>query len=156
MASKIVRASTDGDLEAVRRIYAHEVFHGLSTFEEYAPDLQEMSKRRQGVLALGLPHLVAELDGEILGFAYASRHRPRPAYNHTIENSVYVAENKREAGAGKMLLEAPGSILMTGPLPAVFSRSGKWAMRTCEICETIASALPVVTLILGGLVREPT
>ena len=106
MASKIVRASTDGDLEAIRRIYAHEVFHGLSTFEEYAPDLQEMSKRRQGVLALGLPHLVAELDGEILGFAYASRHRPRPAYNHTIENSVYVAENKREVGAGKMLLEA--------------------------------------------------
>lgn len=74
MASKIVRASTDGDLEAIRRIYAHEVFHGLSTFEEYAPDLQEMSKRRQEVLALGLPHLVAELDGEILGFAYASRH----------------------------------------------------------------------------------
>ncbi|MCR9059683.1 MAG: GNAT family N-acetyltransferase [Rhodobacteraceae bacterium] len=103
---KLVRPSTDGDMEEVRRIYAHEVFYGLSTFEEFAPDLPEMMKRRQGVLALGMPHLVAELDGKILGFAYASRHRPRPAYNQTIENSVYVAKDMRGTGIGKMLLTA--------------------------------------------------
>ncbi len=106
MGSKLVRPSTDGDMEEVRRIYAHEVFYGLSTFEEQPPDIREMTKRRQGVLALGMPHLVAEIDGEILGFAYASRHRPRPAYNHTIENSVYVAEDMRGTGTGKMLLSA--------------------------------------------------
>jgi len=103
---KLVRPSTDGDMEEVRRIYAHEVFYGLSTFEEFAPDLAEMMKRRQGVLALGMPHLVAEMDGRVIGYAYASRHRPRPAYNHTIENSVYVARDMRGTGIGKMLLAA--------------------------------------------------
>lgn len=106
MAGKIVRASTEADMENVLRIYAHEVKHGLSTFEEQPPDLEEMCRRRDDVLALGLPHLVAELDGAIVGYAYAGRYRPRPAYGYTIENSVYVAEGMRGTGTGKMLLSA--------------------------------------------------
>lgn len=101
---KVIRPSVEGDMEQVRRIYAHEVLYGLSTFEEVPPDLAEMIRRREGVLALGLPHLVAERDGSILGFAYASQHRPRPAYFHTIENSVYVAKDGRGTGTGKLLL----------------------------------------------------
>ncbi|WP_305985163.1 GNAT family N-acetyltransferase [Roseibium sp. MMSF_3544] len=65
-----------------------------------------MSRRRQSVLDLGLPHLVAERDGKIVGFAYASHHRPRPAYSFTVENSVYVAEDARGTGFGKMLMSA--------------------------------------------------
>ena len=124
---KTVRASRESDLEDIRRIYAHEVLCGLATFECSAPDLEEVAKRRQGVLALGLPHLVAELEGEIVGFAYASRHRPRPAYNHTVENSVYVAEGLRGTGTGKMLLSALIAECERGPwrqMVAVIGDSG--------------------------------
>ena len=124
---RMVRASTEGDMEEVRQIYAHEVSYGLSTFEEEPPDLREMSRRRQEVLALGMPHLVAELDGEILGFAYASRHRPRPAYNHTIENSVYVAKALRGSGTGTLLLSALIEECERGPwrqMVAVIGDSG--------------------------------
>lgn len=103
---KLVRASAEADMEDVRRIYAHEVLHGRASFERTPPDLQEMSTRRQNVLALGLPHLVAERDGKIVGFAYASHHRPRPAYSFTVENSVYVAEGARGKGFGKMLMSS--------------------------------------------------
>lgn len=103
---KLVRASTEADMEDVRRIYAHEVLNGRATFEQTPPDVHEMSKRRQNVLALGLPHLVSEWDSKIVGFAYASQHRPRPAYSFTVENSVYVAEDARGNGFGKMLMSA--------------------------------------------------
>ncbi len=103
---KLVRASVEADMEDVRCIYAHEVLNGRASFEQTPPDLQEMSKRRKEVLALGLPYLVAEKDGAILGFAYANHHRPRPAYSYTVENSVYVAEHARGAGIGKMLLSS--------------------------------------------------
>ncbi len=124
---KLVRASTDADMDAVQRIYAHEVFFGLSTFEEHPPCAQELSKRRQDVLALGMPHLVAEMDGDVLGFAYANRHRPRPAYNRTVENSIYVAENMRGTGIGKMLLSALIDECARGPwqqMVAVIGDSG--------------------------------
>lgn len=104
--SKLVRASTEADIEDVRRIYAYEVLNGRASFEQTPPDVHEMSRRRQNVLALGLPHLVAEWDGEIVGFAYASHHRPRPAYCFTVENSVYVAKDARGAGFGKLLMSS--------------------------------------------------
>src|SRR3546814_12885231 len=93
-----VRPSRDGDLVAIQAIYAHHVPHGLGSFEEIPPDVAEVARRRADVLGLGLPYLVAELDGRILGYAYAGTHRPRPAYRHTVENSVYVAAGR--AGRG--------------------------------------------------------
>src|SRR3546814_8657271 len=90
-----VRPSRDGDLVAIQAIYAHHVLHGLGSFEEIPPDVAEIARRRADVLGLGLPYLVAELDGRILGYAYAGMHRPRPAYRHTVENSVYVADGQR-------------------------------------------------------------
>jgi phosphinothricin acetyltransferase len=56
------------------------------------------------VLGYGLPHLVAEADGEIAGFAYAGPFRTRPAYRYTVEDSVYVAAGKMGRGIGKALL----------------------------------------------------
>ncbi|MEM9268397.1 MAG: N-acetyltransferase family protein, partial [Pseudomonadota bacterium] len=67
---------------------------------------KEILKRRQHVLELGLPHLVAQKGGKITGFAYASHHRPRPAYNLTVENSVYVAQGTRGTGVGKLLMSS--------------------------------------------------
>jgi L-amino acid N-acyltransferase YncA len=71
----IVRASTEADVVRCAEIYAHHVLHGTASFEVDPPDLAEMKKRRGAVLDLGLPHLVAERAGHVLGYAYAGRIR---------------------------------------------------------------------------------
>lgn len=100
-----VRRSTDADLAAIQAIYARQVLTGTGTFELEPPDLAEMARRRAAVLALGLPHLVAGQDGEVLGFAYAAPFRPRPAYRFTVEDSVYVDPSAQGRGVGRSLLE---------------------------------------------------
>ena len=67
----IVRASTEADIARCAEIYGHHVLHGTASFEVDPPDAAEMKKRRAAVLDLGLPHLVAECDGRVLGYAYA-------------------------------------------------------------------------------------
>jgi len=110
-----VRAATEGDLEAVARIYEPHVLHGLATFEEVPPSAGEMATRRLGVLKLGLPYLVAEVDGEVVGYAYASVYRARAAYRHTIEDSVYLAEGMGRRGVGTALLAALITACEAGP-----------------------------------------
>ena len=85
----VIRNADDGDLEAIVGIYAHHLLTGLASFEEVPPDLAEIARRRDAVVALGLPYLVAEQAGVVSGFAYAGPFRTRPAYRHTIENSVF-------------------------------------------------------------------
>jgi len=99
-----IRDAREGDMRFVQEIYAHHVLHGLASFEEEAPSVAEMIDRREGVLKLGLPYLVAELDGRIVGYSYASLYRPRPAYRHTIEDSVYVRDGFAGNGIGRELL----------------------------------------------------
>lgn len=89
---------------SVQAIYAPHVLHGLATFEESPPSTEEMLSRRASVLGLGLPYLVAEIDGRVVGYSYATAYRARPAYRHTIEDSVYVAEGLRRRGIGGRLL----------------------------------------------------
>jgi L-amino acid N-acyltransferase YncA len=84
-----VRAASEADMAAVRDIYGHYVLHSLATFEETPPTFEEMLARRSASVELGLPYLVAEARGEILGFAYAA-YRARPAYRFAIEDSVHV------------------------------------------------------------------
>ena len=91
-------------MAAVQRIYTHHVLHGLATFEEVPPSVDDMKGRRQAVLQAGLPWLVAELDGRIVGYAYATAFRPRPAYRYTIEDSVYVEDGLATRGIGSALL----------------------------------------------------
>jgi L-amino acid N-acyltransferase YncA len=99
-----VRAASEADMATVRDIYAHYVLHSLATFEETPPTLENMLVRRRASVELGLPYLIAELDGETFGFAYAAAYRPRPAYRFTIEDSVYVADGRRGRGIGSALL----------------------------------------------------
>ena len=99
-----VRDAREGDMRFVQEIYAHHVLHGLASFESVAPSAAEMIGRREAVLKLGLPYLVAEMDGRIVGYSYASLYRPRPAYRHTIEDSVYVREGLAGHGIGRELL----------------------------------------------------
>jgi len=100
----IVRPAQDSDGEAILAIYAHHVLHGLGTFEETPPSAAEMAARRTAVLAQGLPYLVAEEAGAVLGFAYAGRFNARAAYRYTVEDSVYIAPDAIGKGVGKALL----------------------------------------------------
>jgi phosphinothricin acetyltransferase len=99
-----IRDAGQADLGAVQRIYAHHVREGLASFEEVSPDEAEIARRFAAVRAAGLPYLVAELDGRVIGFAYAGPFRDRPAYRYTVENSVYVDPAAVRRGAGGALL----------------------------------------------------
>ena len=104
MRGFVLRAATDADLPAIQAIYAHHVLHGLGTFEETPPDLAEIAARRKAVVEKGLPWLVADAGGEILGYAYAGPFRPRSAYRFAVEDSIYVAPSAARRGVGKALL----------------------------------------------------
>lgn len=101
-----LRPSTDADLPAVTAIYGHHVTHGTGTFETTPPTEAEMTARRADVLGKGLPYLVAELDGRVLGFAYCNWFKPRPAYRFSAEDSIYMSEAARGKGMGAQLLAA--------------------------------------------------
>jgi len=101
-----VRSSVESDLPAIAAIYAHAVLHGTASFELDPPDEAEMARRRTAILEGGYPYLVAERDGEILGYAYAGAYRTRPAYRSTVEDSVYVAPSAQGRGVGRGLLKA--------------------------------------------------
>lgn len=99
-----IRPSAPEDIPSITAVYAWNVQHGTGTFELEAPDEAEMSRRRDDVLSKGLPWLVAERAGAILGYAYANHFRPRKAYRFCLEDSVYLAEAARGQGVGTLLL----------------------------------------------------
>lgn len=101
-----IRPSRDEDIAAITAIYAHHVLHGTGTFETEAPSADDMAARRADVLAKNLPYLVAERDGELLGFAYCNWFKPRPAYRYSAEDSIYLADSARGQGLGAQLLAA--------------------------------------------------
>ncbi len=105
-ATFTLRASEARDLGAIAAIYGHHVLRGLASFEIEPPDAAEMGRRRAQVLALGLPHIVAELDARVVGYAYAAPYRDRPAYRYTLEDSIYIAHDAAGLGAGRALLDA--------------------------------------------------
>lgn len=102
----IIRPAEARDAEALAGIYGHHVRHGFGTFEEVAPAPEEMERRRAAIAARGLPYLVAEAEGRVLGFAYAGPFRPRQAYRYTVEDSVYVAPDAAGRGVGRAVLTA--------------------------------------------------
>ena len=99
-----IRPSAEADLAAITDIYAHAVLHGTASFEIVPPDRGELAARRRAVLSAGLPYLVAEADGRVLGYAYAGPYRTRPAYRSTVEDSIYVAPEAQGRGVGRALL----------------------------------------------------
>ncbi|MDP7563233.1 MAG: N-acetyltransferase family protein [Arenicellales bacterium] len=105
MVRVIVRAAVAADLVAIQKIYAREVHQGAASFETSPPGMDLTRQRWQQVRAAGLPYLVAEVDGEIAGFAYALPYRPRPAYRYTVEHSLYVAPSWQRQGVGARLFE---------------------------------------------------
>ena len=100
----LVRDALPADVPAIAAIYAQHVLHGLASFEESPPDVDELRARRAAVLGSGLPWLVAEADGAVVGYGYAAPYRTRAAYRHTLEDSVYVAAGLERRGTGTRLL----------------------------------------------------
>lgn len=99
-----IRPSTDADLPAIQAIYAQAVLEGTGTFETEVPGVEEMGRRRAEVLGRQLPWLVAERDGQVLGYAYANYFRPRLAYRFCVEDSIYLAPAAQGLGLGRLLL----------------------------------------------------
>jgi len=105
MTEIALRDATQADLPAIQAIYGHHVLHGLGSFEEVPPTLEEMTRRYGDIRDKGMPYLVAvRADGSLLGYAYANFYRPRIAYRYTVEDSIYVAPDAAGQGVGRKLL----------------------------------------------------
>ena len=100
----LIRPSTEQDVVAITAIYRDHVLHGTGTFEIEPPTAADMSARRADVLAKGLPYLVVEEAGQVLGFAYCNWFKPRPAYRFSAEDSIYMATTAHRQGLGRALL----------------------------------------------------
>ena len=100
----LVRPAAPRDIPAIQAIYAHHVLHGLASFEEVAPPVEEMRCRFDEVTGQGLPYLAAEEGGQVLGYGYCSLYRTRSAYRYTLEDSVYVKEGSQGKGIGRTVL----------------------------------------------------
>lgn len=101
-----IRDATPADLPEITRIYSDSVLNGVASYELTPPDLDEMTRRHAVITGNGYPYLIAEEDGAVLGYAYASAFRTRPAYRWLVEDSIYLAPEARGRGVGRALLEA--------------------------------------------------
>jgi phosphinothricin acetyltransferase len=106
MIKPILRAAEAADIPAITGIYRHAVLHGTASFEIEPPDDAEMLRRYEAIVGAGYPYFVLELDGKVVGYAYANAYRPRPGYRFTVEDSVYVSPDVQGKGAGRVLLKA--------------------------------------------------
>jgi L-amino acid N-acyltransferase YncA len=100
-----IRTAEARDLEAITRIYEHAVRHGTASFELEPPSQREMARRYEALRSGGYPYLVAQLEREIMGYAYAGPYRTRPAYRWTVEDSIYIAPAAQRRGIGRALLD---------------------------------------------------
>lgn len=114
-SAPVIRDATEADLSAIQAIYAHHVLTGVASFEEIPPSVDDLRTRLASVRSHGLPYMVAEIDGEIAGYCYATPYRPRAAYRNTIEDSIYVGDAYRGRGLGRVLLQALIERCETGP-----------------------------------------
>ncbi|MBL1099436.1 GNAT family N-acetyltransferase [Streptomyces coffeae] len=115
-AVPVIRDAAPADLDAVAAIYAHYVTETVATFDETPPTTADWARRLAELTERGLPFLVADTGdgpgtgpapgaGGIAGYAYAAPYRPKPAYRHTVEDSIYLAPGRTGAGLGRALLE---------------------------------------------------
>ena len=102
----VLRPVPPADAPAILAIYAPEVLHGTASWEYASPDLPEMERRIGAIIAQGFPYLVAEIDGALAGYSYASSYRSREGYRFVVENSIYVDPAYQGLGLGRTLLNA--------------------------------------------------
>ncbi len=103
----VIRPSTDADVPAMLAIYRHHITRGVEDLGDYEPEplsAEDLKRRRKTMRRKRLPHLVADRDGLIAGYAYAVPFRKRPAYRYTVKHSIYVHPDFLHAGIGRRLL----------------------------------------------------
>src|ERR1700731_1630462 len=105
-ASVTICSCQEDHVAAITTIYAHHVLHGLASVETEPPSENEMRQRRLDIVSRNYPYLVAECAGEVVGYAYASPYRLRPAYRYTAENSIYLHRAWARRGMGRHLMAA--------------------------------------------------
>lgn len=101
----IIRPVKQTDAADILAIYATYVTDTAITFETKVPTLEDFSKRIE-TIQNDYPYLVCEVDGKVVGYAYASKHRERAAYRYSVEVSVYVAQDHHHKGIGKALYKS--------------------------------------------------
>lgn len=102
----VLRTARPDDLGSIAQIYAHHVLNGLASFEIDPPSLAQMRGRFASTVSAGYPYLVAVRGSAVLGYAHVGAFRTRPAYRHTVEDSVYLDPTATGRGLGKLLLSA--------------------------------------------------
>ena len=105
----LIRPTEDRDLEAMLAIYRHHIQRGIEPGvydEDDTLQAEDLKRRRKNMKAKRLPHLAAELGGQLVGYAYAVPFRKRPAYRFTLKHSIYVHRDFLRAGVGRVLLPA--------------------------------------------------
>ena len=102
----MIRAATMADCEAIGRIYNHYVQSTAVTFEEQAIPSAQIAERIEAVHSASLPWLIAEQDGQVLGYAYASKWIGRSGYRFTVESTVYLDPSVTGRGVGSILYDA--------------------------------------------------
>lgn len=123
----ILRAAEESDFDAIQRIYAHHVLHGLASFEEVPPDRADLERRWRDFTGRGLPWLVATDGSSVLGYAYLSPYRPRSGYRFSVEDSIYLRPGQEGRGIGQRLLSSlieSGTALGYRQMIAVIGDSG--------------------------------
>lgn len=100
-----IRPATTADAEAILAIYAHYIEHTAVTYECTVPSKEDFERRIDGIVKK-FPYLVAENDGFIVGYAYATTFKPRPALDISVETSIYVSKDFRGHGLGRQLYDA--------------------------------------------------
>lgn len=104
MSDVTLRPFAWSDIPAITAIYRHYVDNTAITFDTEPPGEAAMAEKFGAIVKLGHPLIVAEQSGKVLGYAYASTYRPRPAYRFTCEDSIYLDPAATGRGLGKRLL----------------------------------------------------
>jgi L-amino acid N-acyltransferase YncA len=102
----LIRAADPDDAAAVTAIYAHHVQHGTASFDTVPPDADFWRAKIVDITGRGWPFLVVEGEGGVVGYAYATQFRDRPAYAETCEDSIYIAPDQAGRGLGSALMAA--------------------------------------------------
>jgi phosphinothricin acetyltransferase len=102
----VIRDVSETDAARIAEIYGHHVLHGTASYEVEPPSVTETIEKIRRIKARGWPFLVAEAEGDVAGYAYATQFRDRAAYRFTAEDSIYVDVQRMGAGIGKALLQA--------------------------------------------------
>ena len=104
-----IRASRDEDVETMLAIYRHHIARGVDPslmHDAEMPNPDDIKKRRRSMRKHHVPHLVTEIGGAVVGYAYAVLFRKRPAYRYTLKHSIYIHPDHLNAGIGRILLPA--------------------------------------------------